>query len=94
MSNDLTLIPLNRLIRSSLNVRKTGADSIDDLAASIAVHGLLQNLTVTKSTTGKAKSKAGDIYEVVAGGPAGWPRSNLWRSRRRSQRITPLRAKL
>jgi ParB family transcriptional regulator, chromosome partitioning protein len=68
MSNGLTFVPLNKLVRSSLNVRKTGADSIDDLAASIAVHGLLQNLTVTKkSATGKTKSKA-DAYEVVAGG--------------------------
>ena len=68
MSNDITLIPLNKLVRSNLNVRKTGTETIDDLASSIAVHGLLQNLTVTNSTTGKAKSKAGDIYEVVAGG--------------------------
>ena len=68
MSNELTLIPLHKLVRSSANVRKIGADSIDDLAASIAVHGLLQNLTVTKkAVTGKTKSKA-DIYEVVAGG--------------------------
>jgi ParB family transcriptional regulator, chromosome partitioning protein len=68
MSNELTFVPLNKLVRSSLNVRKTGAESIDDLAASIAVHGLLQNLTVTKmSATGKTKSKA-DTYEVVAGG--------------------------
>ena len=71
MSNDLTLIPLNKLVRSSANVRKTGADSIDDLAASIAVHGLLQNLTVTKKvatarTKGKSKPEA-DTYEVVAG---------------------------
>lgn len=34
MNNDLLLIPLNKLVRSSLNVRKTGADSIEDLAAS------------------------------------------------------------
>jgi len=71
MSNDLTLIPLNKLVRSSANVRKTGADSIDDLAAWIAVHGLLQNLTVTKKvatarTKGKSKPEA-DTYEVVAG---------------------------
>jgi len=66
MSNELTFVPLNKLVRSSLNVRKTGAESIDDLAASIAVHGLLQNLTVTKkSATGKTKSKA-DTYEVCA----------------------------
>ena len=68
MNNELISIPLHKLVRSSANVRKIGADSIDDLAASIAVHGLLQNLTVTKkAVTGKTKSKA-DIYEVVAGG--------------------------
>jgi ParB family chromosome partitioning protein len=72
MNNDLLLIPLNKLVRSSLNVRKTGADSIEDLAASILAHGLLQNLTVTKKLTPtKAKAKAKDStddYEVVAGG--------------------------
>jgi ParB-like chromosome segregation protein Spo0J len=57
MSNDLTFVPLNKLVRSGLNVRRTGTDSIDDLAASIAVHGLLQNLTVTKKpATSKTKS--------------------------------------
>ena len=72
MSNELTLIPLQKLVRSSANVRKVGADSIDDLTVSIAVHGLLQNLTVTKKTaTGKTKGKGkpdAEIYEVVAGG--------------------------
>jgi ParB family transcriptional regulator, chromosome partitioning protein len=72
MSNELTFVPLNKLVRSSLNVRKTGAEAIEDLAASIAVHGLLQNLTVTKkSTKGKAKARSRDAayrYEVVAGG--------------------------
>ena len=72
MSNELTLIPLHKLVQSSANVRKVGADSIDDLTASIAVHGLLQNLTVTKKTaTGKTKGKGkpdAEIYEVVAGG--------------------------
>jgi ParB family transcriptional regulator, chromosome partitioning protein len=66
MSNELTFVPLKKLVRSSLNVRKTGADSIDDLAASIAVHGLLQNLTVIKKPA-TSKTKA-DSYEVVAGG--------------------------
>jgi len=72
MSNDLSLIPLNKLARSSLNVRKTGPEAIDDLAASIVVHGLLQNLTVIrKPTSGKAKAKSKDAahtYEVVTGG--------------------------
>jgi ParB family chromosome partitioning protein len=72
MSDDLLFIPLRKLGRSSLNVRKTGADSIEDLAASILAHGLIQNLTVAKRLTptkGSAKTKdAGDTYEVVAGG--------------------------
>ncbi len=55
-------IALNRLIPSSANVRKTGASTgIEELAASIAAHGLLQNLQV-RSLNGKGK------YEVVAGG--------------------------
>ena len=55
-----TTIPLSKLVHSSQNVRKTGGQSIDDLAASIFAHGLLQNLTVTKGKGGK--------HEVVAGG--------------------------
>jgi ParB-like nuclease domain len=93
MNNELTFVALNKFVRSSLNVRKTGADSIDDLAASIAVHGLLQNLTVTrKSATGKTKSKA-DTYEVMPVA-AGWPRSNPWQSSRRFPKTTRFRAKL
>jgi len=57
----LETIPLNRLIPSSANVRKTGTHAgIEALAASIAVHGLLQNLQVREA--------AGNKYEVVAGG--------------------------
>jgi ParB family transcriptional regulator, chromosome partitioning protein len=54
-------IPLNQLVFSPANVRKTGAkDGIDGLAASIAVHGLLQNLSVRPGDGGQ--------FEVVAGG--------------------------
>jgi len=54
-------VPLNRLIPASINVRKTGAgNGIDELAASIAAHGLLQNLAV------RAADK--QRFEVVAGG--------------------------
>jgi ParB family transcriptional regulator, chromosome partitioning protein len=54
-------IPLNQLVFSPANVRKTGAkDGIDGLAASIAAHGLLQNLQVRSGESGQ--------YEVVAGG--------------------------
>ena len=53
-------IPLSKLIPSAFNVRKTGGESLDDLAASIAVHGLIQCLNVRPAEGGK--------YEVVAGG--------------------------
>lgn len=57
--SELYSIPLKSLIPSPRNVRKTGGQSIDDLAASIHAHGLLQNLTVIDTKKG---------YEVVAGG--------------------------
>lgn len=53
-------VALSKLIRSAQNVRKTGGQSIEDLAASIAAHGLLQSLVVVPAPKGK--------YEVVAGG--------------------------
>lgn len=58
---DLPRIPLSALHLSPLNARKVRPNDIDSLAASIAAHGLLQNLTVT------VNSKPGE-YEVVAGG--------------------------
>jgi ParB family chromosome partitioning protein len=60
MSNETTSIPLNKLVPWDGNVRRTGAaDGIDELAASIAAHGLLQSLVVRPAKRGK--------YEVVAG---------------------------
>ena len=57
----IEMIPLNKLIPSAANVRKTGAlTGIEELAASIKAHGLLQNLHVQAASGGK--------YEVVAGG--------------------------
>jgi ParB family transcriptional regulator, chromosome partitioning protein len=54
-------IPLNQLHFSAANVRKTGTkDGIAELAASIAAHGLLQNLSVRPGED--------DRFEVVAGG--------------------------
>ncbi|MGN8119205.1 ParB/RepB/Spo0J family partition protein [Labrys sp. 22185] len=54
-------IALDKLIPSPANVRKTGTDEgIEELAASIASHGLLQNLGARKGEKGK--------FEVVAGG--------------------------
>jgi ParB family chromosome partitioning protein len=58
---NMQTIPLNQLIPSPENVRKTGGkDGIEALAASIAAHGLLQNLQVRPAKD--------DQYEVVAGG--------------------------
>jgi ParB family transcriptional regulator, chromosome partitioning protein len=58
---NIEMIPLNKLVPSPANVRKTGAlTGIEELAASIAAHGLLQNLQVRPGEKGK--------YEVVAGG--------------------------
>ena len=56
-----TTIPLNKMIPWSGNVRKTGAaEGIDELAMSIAAHGLLQSLFFRKASRGK--------YAVIAGG--------------------------
>ena len=58
---NIEMIPLNKLVPSPTNVRKTGTlTGIDELAASIKAHGLLQNLQVRPGQKGK--------YEVVAGG--------------------------
>jgi len=57
----IQMIALNQLVPSQANVRKTNVSAgIEELAASIEAHGLLQNLTVRASAKGK--------YEVVAGG--------------------------
>ena len=58
---NIQMIPLTALVPSPANVRKTGVKiGIDELAASIAAHGLLQNLQVRPSKDGK--------YQVIAGG--------------------------
>ena len=55
-------IPLSRLAISAQNVRKSCASdaALDELAASIAAHGLLQNLAVRTADEG--------AFEVIAGG--------------------------
>ena len=56
----IELIPLSKLIPCPANVRRTGRnDGIEELAASIKAHGLLQNLQV--------RAGAGGKFEVVAG---------------------------
>ncbi len=58
---DIITVPLNKLAAWDGNVRKTGAsDGLDELASSIAAHGLLQPLVVRKAKRGK--------YTVIAGG--------------------------
>ncbi len=58
MSNQY--IELDKLVKSPLNVRKTGSTSADEeLKASIHAHGLMQNLVVTEGKKGK--------YHVIAG---------------------------
>jgi len=58
--SNIQTIPLQHLQISELNARKTNGQHIDDLVASIAADGLLQNLTVTRGDA--------DNYSVVAGG--------------------------
>ena len=62
-TGDVQSLPLNQLHASLLNVRKTGGQKIEDLAASIAADGLIHNLTVVATATGKMPR-----YDVVAGG--------------------------
>lgn len=66
MAKAIESIPLSKLKPSAANVRKTDARAdIEELAASIDAHGLLQNLSVRKSANGGGK--ANEAYEVVAG---------------------------
>jgi len=66
MTTTLKDIPLAKLVASAANVRRTGRDTrIDELAASIAAHGLLQNLTVRPVGGGEDEATR---FEVVAGG--------------------------
>ena len=68
LSTKIVLVPLNKLIRSPLNARKTGGESIDDLAASLLAHGLLHNLTVinTRIPTVRPRANVKSLLEVAA----------------------------
>jgi ParB family chromosome partitioning protein len=60
-TENFTSIPLNKLIPWKGNVRKTGAgERIEELAADIAAHGLLNPLLIRKAARGR--------FAVVAGG--------------------------
>jgi ParB family chromosome partitioning protein len=59
-AHSIASIPLNKLIPWEGNVRKTCAnDGLDELAANIAAHGVLQSLVVRKTHRGK--------YSIIAG---------------------------
>jgi hypothetical protein len=52
---DITQIPLGKLVASEDNVRRTDA-GVQELAGSIAAHGLLQSLVVRQHRKGKSRS--------------------------------------
>ncbi len=67
----LSMLPLNTLCLSSLNVRHTERDAdIASLAEDIAARGLIQNLVVVPAhfMTGEATEGWDDKWEVIAGG--------------------------
>lgn len=73
----LVRIPLADLSVSPRNTRRTGGKKVDDLAASIAAHGLLQNLTVEQLPHAGPEHQGGPgigvpeikvRYGVIAGG--------------------------
>ena len=60
-------VPLNRLDLAEANARRTGReDGLEELAASIAAHGLLHNLGVVPAHD--ADGEPTGRYEVIAGG--------------------------
>ncbi|HLN24509.1 MAG TPA: ParB/RepB/Spo0J family partition protein, partial [Patescibacteria group bacterium] len=60
-------IPLNKLVPSAANVRRTGREAgLDDLAASIAAHGLLQSLAVRPLLDEQGQDTG--KFEVIGGG--------------------------
>ena len=69
LNADTFTVPLNKLVLSPRNVRKTyAAAEIEELAASIAApgRGLIQNLSVSEQTD--AQGTPTSLWEVVAGG--------------------------
>jgi ParB family transcriptional regulator, chromosome partitioning protein len=64
--SDIISVPLNKLTRSARNVRESGGESVDDLASSILVHGLLHNPTVVEQLAANGENSG--KYKVVGGG--------------------------
>src|SRR3546814_15588053 len=64
-------IPLNKLVQSPRNVRRHSDPAADaELKASIDAHGLLQNLLVRPSATGKFEVSAGERRPRPRSAPA------------------------
>ncbi len=83
-----TTVPLNKLLLSPRNVRKTYAEEgIEEMADSILARGLLQNLVVSESPTGRG------FFEVDAGGRR-WRALQLNVKRRRMARDWPVPVKV
>ena len=85
---DIRDIPLSQLELSPDNVRKTPADAsaFTELKASIAAHGLLENLiarSMESGTDGFAR------YAVIAGGRRLGRDAGAWLPRARWTRTTP-----
>ena len=64
--SEIVHIPLNKLVPSPFNVRKTGGQSLEELSASIRAHGLLHNLVVAEQV-GPGKNGS-QTFQVIAGG--------------------------
>ncbi|WP_052949626.1 ParB/RepB/Spo0J family partition protein [Dyella japonica] len=67
MTSDIRIIPLDQLHSSTLNPRRTGEISFEDLVASIAAHGLLQNLVVSPREAGGFDVRAGGRRRAAIG---------------------------
>jgi hypothetical protein len=65
MSN-IIAVPLNKLTRSARNVRKSGGESIDGLASSILVHGLIHNLRSWNSSPITGRTPVSTRWSPVA----------------------------
>lgn len=64
-AGDLLHVRIDQLAISPRNVRRTPSTTINELAASILAHGLMQNLTITLTSSRKKNAAP---YEVIAGG--------------------------
>lgn len=61
MSNEIEMIPLNKLVASPHNVRKTRSqEAMNEFQASLLFHGVLENLIVYETENGKFAFAAGE----------------------------------